>query len=213
MKKWGVTAKINVVVEAENEPDAADIVMMCDMTEHRFHQGTGSDMAWCQIDEVVVEDVAEHLDPKVLQECLEHLEKEMEHCTVCQDRGWLIMHNDEYGLRVERCSACDQLECDEEAYIAAWPHLQQFGPSWMSVEQSKDILVRLEEDVAEMESDKPTVKLVGEDGNVFEIISRVSQALKNARQEVQADEFYHRAFSASSYDEVLRLAMEYCEVE
>jgi hypothetical protein len=59
---------------------------------------------------------------------------------------------------------------------------------------------------------KPHVRLTGEDGNVFSIIARVSKALKKAGQEDKAKEFTDKAFNAGSYDEVLRLAMTYCDV-
>jgi hypothetical protein len=50
---------------------------------------------------------------------------------------------------------------------------------------------------------KPTVKLVGEEGNVFSIIGRVSRVLKKAGQKEKATEFCDRAFQAHTYDEVL----------
>jgi hypothetical protein len=59
---------------------------------------------------------------------------------------------------------------------------------------------------------KPACKLVGTDGNVFSIIGRVKQALKKAGQEDRAREFVEKAFRAGSYDEVLRLCMDYVEV-
>jgi len=60
---------------------------------------------------------------------------------------------------------------------------------------------------------KPVVKLVGEDGNVFNIIGKVSKALKRKGKRDEVREFEQRAFSAGSYDEVLILAHEYAEVE
>lgn len=60
---------------------------------------------------------------------------------------------------------------------------------------------------------KPTVKLIGQDGNVFGIIGAVSKALKRAGQPDQAKEFTEAAFASDSYDAVLRLVMEYAEVE
>lgn len=66
--------------------------------------------------------------------------------------------------------------------------------------------------VALPEVEKPFVQLTGEDGNVFSIIGRVSGALKKARQSERAKEFSFKAMSSKSYDEVLRLAMEYCDV-
>lgn len=58
----------------------------------------------------------------------------------------------------------------------------------------------------------PKVKLSGTDGNAFAIIGKVSGALKQAGQRDQAKEFMGKAFTAKSYDEVLRLAMEYADV-
>jgi hypothetical protein len=57
-----------------------------------------------------------------------------------------------------------------------------------------------------------TVKLIGTNGNVFAIIGAISKALKNAGQTDKANEFTKRAFNAQSYDDVLCLAMEYCEI-
>jgi hypothetical protein len=79
------------------------------------------------------------------------------------------------------------------------------------------LLVRLDAEaepvVAEPAPEKPVCQLSGEDGNVFNIIGRVSKALKQAGLREQANEFISRAFSSDSYDAVLRLATEYVEVE
>ena len=47
---------------------------------------------------------------------------------------------------------------------------------------------------------------------MFSIIGRVSKALKKAGHEDKAKEFTDKAFNAGSYDEVLQLAMTYCDV-
>ena len=60
--------------------------------------------------------------------------------------------------------------------------------------------------------EKPRVKLIGEDGNAFAIIGRVRGALRKAGQQDRASEFAKRALESHSYDAVLQLAMEYCEV-
>jgi hypothetical protein len=62
---------------------------------------------------------------------------------------------------------------------------------------------------------KPVVRLVGEDGNVFNVIGVVRRALAKADRERgtrTAPEFMARAFDADSYDGVLRLALEYVDV-
>lgn len=59
---------------------------------------------------------------------------------------------------------------------------------------------------------KPICKLIGTDGNVFSVIGKVSSCLKKAKLSDQAKEFTEKAFDAGSYDEVLRLCMEYVDV-
>lgn len=59
---------------------------------------------------------------------------------------------------------------------------------------------------------KPKVKLIGEDGNAFSIIARVSRALKQNGQYESAKDFTTKAMSGS-YDELLCLVDEYCEIE
>jgi hypothetical protein len=59
---------------------------------------------------------------------------------------------------------------------------------------------------------KPFVQLTGQDGNVFSIIGRVTKALRKAGMPLSEKDFTEKAFAASNYDEVLRLAMEYCDV-
>lgn len=60
---------------------------------------------------------------------------------------------------------------------------------------------------------RPLCRLVGTDGNVFAIIGKVQQVLRNAGQHERATEFVRRAFAAGSYDAVLQLCFEYVEVE
>ena len=58
---------------------------------------------------------------------------------------------------------------------------------------------------------KPRVKLVGEDGNAFSIIGRVSLALKKAGLKDQAKKFQEEATSGD-YNNVLQTAMKYADV-
>ena len=63
-----------------------------------------------------------------------------------------------------------------------------------------------------MSDDKPTCKLIGEDGNVFSIMSAVSRALKRSGRATEAAEFSKKAMESDSYGAVLRLAAEYVEI-
>lgn len=59
---------------------------------------------------------------------------------------------------------------------------------------------------------KPECRLVGEDGNVFNVIGLVKRALIAAGHVNQAGEFVARASQARSYDAVLALCFEYVDV-
>jgi len=61
--------------------------------------------------------------------------------------------------------------------------------------------------------EKPRVKLVGENGNVFNLMALCSRALKNAGQEDKAKEMRDKIFSCGSYNEALAIMMDYCDVE
>ncbi len=63
-----------------------------------------------------------------------------------------------------------------------------------------------------METNKPVVKLIGTDGNVFGIIGRVSAALKKAGMPDEAKTFCENAMACESYNEVLILCTEVCDV-
>lgn len=59
---------------------------------------------------------------------------------------------------------------------------------------------------------KPSVTLIGEDGNVFNLIGICSKALKNVGQYEEAKKMTSECFSAESYDEALQIMMKYCDV-
>jgi hypothetical protein len=59
---------------------------------------------------------------------------------------------------------------------------------------------------------KPKAKLLGKDGNVFNLLGICSLALKNAGQKEEAKEMAEKVFESKSYDEALAIMMEYCDV-
>jgi hypothetical protein len=60
---------------------------------------------------------------------------------------------------------------------------------------------------------KPKCKLVGKDGNIFNLMGIASKALKEAGLKEKADEMVQRIMSSKSYDEALGIIMEYVDVE
>ncbi len=62
--------------------------------------------------------------------------------------------------------------------------------------------------------EKPECKLVGENGNIFNLMGVASRTLKNAGQVENAKEMCNKITSqAKSYEEALVLISEYVEIE
>lgn len=63
--------------------------------------------------------------------------------------------------------------------------------------------------------DKPTCKLIGENGNIFNLIRIASRELKQSGLKELAEEMQKRITNgeAGNYDEALQIIMEYVEVE
>ena len=60
---------------------------------------------------------------------------------------------------------------------------------------------------------RPKMKLLGEDGNIFAIMGRASLLLKNAGQSDKAKEMCDRVTASQSYSEALNIVSEYVETE
>jgi hypothetical protein len=59
---------------------------------------------------------------------------------------------------------------------------------------------------------KPKCKLVGEDGNVFNLIAIASKTLKRANLGEQAKEMRERVFKSGSYGVALNIIAEYVDI-
>lgn len=60
---------------------------------------------------------------------------------------------------------------------------------------------------------KPECKLIGENGNIFNLMGIASRTLKEKGMNDAADEMNSRIMNgAKSYDEALRIIMEYVDV-
>lgn len=60
---------------------------------------------------------------------------------------------------------------------------------------------------------KPICKLIGEDGNIFNLVGIASRALRRAGLVAEAKEMSDKVFTSTSYDHALQIIMEYVEVE
>jgi hypothetical protein len=64
----------------------------------------------------------------------------------------------------------------------------------------------------EKDNPKPIAKVLGKDGNVFNLIGICGRALKQAGQKDKVTEMQSRIFSSGSYDNALSIMSEYCEL-
>ena len=62
-------------------------------------------------------------------------------------------------------------------------------------------------------SSKPSVKLIGQDGNAFAVMGRVKQALKSAGADKEYIDQYISEATAGDYNHLLSVSMEYVNVE
>jgi len=60
--------------------------------------------------------------------------------------------------------------------------------------------------------EKPTVKLIGEDGNAFAIMGTVAKALKDSGFSDEHIAKYYEESSSGDYDNLIRVAMKYANV-
>ena len=84
-----------------------------------------------------------------------------------------------------------------------------FGGTWLS----DYIDNRLGRKPAQEVPEKPDCPLIGQDGNIFNILGRASRLLKEAGQKGQADEMFRRVTSSGSYEEALHIISEYVDTE
>lgn len=61
-------------------------------------------------------------------------------------------------------------------------------------------------------SEKPKVRLTGEDGNVFVLMGICRKALKRAGQDDKVSEMTDRVSKSKSYHEALNIMGEYCQL-
>lgn len=64
-----------------------------------------------------------------------------------------------------------------------------------------------------MNVEKPTVELLGKDGNAFAIIAECSKSARRAGWSQDELEELHRQLTSGDYDHLLAVVMKYFEVE
>lgn len=60
---------------------------------------------------------------------------------------------------------------------------------------------------------KPVCKLIGEDGNIFNLMGIASRVLKEVGKKEEAKEMIDRILNSKSYIEALAIISEYVEIQ
>lgn len=63
------------------------------------------------------------------------------------------------------------------------------------------------------QTNRPRLKLEGTDGNIFSILGKATQLLRENGQPEQAAEMARRVFQSDSYEKALGIISEYLEME
>lgn len=61
------------------------------------------------------------------------------------------------------------------------------------------------------DGERPEAKIIGEDGNIFNVMGIASRALKNAGFKEESKEMIDRVTNSGSYEEALGIITEYIE--
>lgn len=62
------------------------------------------------------------------------------------------------------------------------------------------------------ERKKPLCALIGQDGNIFNLVGIASRTLKQNGMHEESKEMYNRVFSSNSYEDALNIIGEYVEI-
>ena len=86
---------------------------------------------------------------------------------------------------------------------------ETFGGTWLS----DYVPNRLGGFAHEQVQQKPKMRLIGEDGNIFSILGRASKLLNRAGMKAQSEEMFRRVTASKDYNEALNIISEYVGTE
>lgn len=98
---------------------------------------------------------------------------------------------------------CEEYDVNVEYFIHFWQS-KNFKLEFVNNEETK---------TENTIPSKPRCKLIGADGNIFNLLGIAGRALTRAGMRDKKEEMQQKAFKAKSYDEALQIIMQYVEVE
>ena len=113
---------------------------------------------------------------------------------------------DKYDREVYRCDIIDTY-CDKYDNEKINKLLLELDQDPLSDKEIKDYEITIKE-----EKIKPKCALIGQDGNIFNLVGIASKTLKRNGMHEESKEMSNRVFSSHSYDEALCIIGEYVEI-
>ena len=123
----------------------------------------------------------------------------------------LVMRVVPFDVRVNYYGLVTVWGPNDELIIAdKWAEVKEFfnSPGPLVVGKNDDRI----DSVPPVESTKPKAKVVGEDGNVFNLLCICSRELKKAGLGDKVDDMIHAVTTSGSYETALNKMAEYCEL-
>ena len=98
--------------------------------------------------------------------------------------------------------------------LAVWrlATYETFGGTWLSDYVPNKLDGFIETETAEKQTQKPDCPLIGQDGNIFNLMGIASRTLKENGMATQAKEMCGRITSSGSYAEALNIIGEYVNI-
>ncbi len=123
-------------------------------------------------------------------------------CNVCGGKGWF---DEEIESVESNYDKIKELNLDSRYYALE------------SIQASIETFLERFDEKVEIVSEtpvvkKPKVKLIGQDGNVFNLLEICQSALMRDGMAIEAKSIVHEVTAAGSYDEALCVLMKYCDI-
>lgn len=113
---------------------------------------------------------------------------------------------DKYDREVYRCDIIDTY-CDKYDNEKINKLLLELDQDPLSAKEIKDYEITIKE-----EKIKPKCALIGQDGNIFNLVGIASNTLKRNGMQKESKEMCDRVFSSHGYDDALNIIGEYVEI-
>ena len=146
-----------------------------------------------------------------------HSSKYSTGCTM--DRRWLILSN--FVEDLPKIPGYDKWIVDDSYSFSKWKNgyskhysldTVEFLPQSLVAQLQCEYMNRKDDNLMNNEIRKPVVELIGQDGNIFNLVGIASRELRKHGMSDEASKMQEEVFASSSYDEALQIMMKYVDI-